>query len=207
MGRHRQASAGMGGQGVTSSIPVIIGPRVVLRGLEPRDIPDIRGHSEELWQRLSADSNPHHWVIEAGGRFVGTARLYPAREPHRRARYAVGIVSPPHIGHGLGTEATRLVLAYAFEVLRLHRVEARVPAGNQRGLACLHACGFAVEGRERESALIDGEWHDEVVLGILEQEYRRLSGAWPKLAAVGRGPGPDAGSPASATAPGVREDL
>jgi RimJ/RimL family protein N-acetyltransferase len=180
-------------------IPVIIGPRVVLRGLEPRDIPDIRHYSEALWQRLSADSNPHHWVIEAGGRFVGAARLHAVHEPHRRARYTVGILSPQHIGHGLGTETTRLALAYAFEVLRLHRVEARVLAGNQRGLACLQACGFVPEGRERESALIGGEWHDEVVMGVLEQEYRRLCGTWPKLAAVHR--------PAQAAAPGVREDF
>ena len=174
---------------MTSRIPVIIGPRVVLRGPEPRDVPDIRRLSEALWQRLAVDSNPQHWVIELGGAFVGAARLHALKESDRRARYAVSIVSPPHIGHGLGAEATRLVLAYAFEVLRLHRVEARLLAGNQRGLACLRTCGFTQEGRERESALVDGDWHDEVVLGVLEHEYRRLSGSWPKLAAVRQGSG------------------
>jgi RimJ/RimL family protein N-acetyltransferase len=167
--------------------PVIIGPRVLLRAAEPRDVPEVRRLSEALWRRLAADTNPHHWVIEADGGFVGTARLYALKEASRRARYAIGIASPPHIGHGLGTETTRLVLAYAFEVLRLHRVDARVLAGHQRGLACLRACGFAEEGRERESALVDGAWRDEVVLGVLEQEYRRLSASWPKLAAVRHG--------------------
>jgi RimJ/RimL family protein N-acetyltransferase len=161
----------------------------VLRGPEPRDAPDIRRLSEGLWHRLAVDSNPHHWVIEAGGAFVGTARLHALKESDRRARYAVGIVSPTHVGHGLGAETTRLVLAYAFEVLRLHRVDARLLAGDQHALACLRACGFAQEGRERESAFVDGGWHDEVVLGVLEQEYRRLSGSWPKLAAVRQGSG------------------
>ncbi len=29
-----------------------------------------------------------------------------------------------------------------------------------------------LEGLERESALIDGSWHGDVIMGILEQEYR-----------------------------------
>jgi RimJ/RimL family protein N-acetyltransferase len=179
---------------MTPHIPVIIGPRVVLRGPEPRDVPDLRrlrneAEAEAVWQRLATDPNPHHWVIEADGGCVGTAKLRVRKETDRRARFTVCILSPPHIGRGFGTETTRLVLAYAFEVLRLHRVEARVLAVNRRGLACFRSCGFVQEGRERESTLIDGEWHDCVVMGVLEHEYRRLSAPWPKLAAVRQGSG------------------
>jgi len=34
-------------------------------------------------------------------------------------------------------------------------------------------CGFVEEGLERDSALIGAEWHSDVLMGILEQEYRR----------------------------------
>lgn len=172
---------------MTTRSPVIIGSQVVLRGVEERDLQDARRLSDGLWRQLTLEANPHHWVIEAGGGFVGSARLHAVKTTDRRARYSIAIVSPPHLGRGLGSETTRLVLAYAFEVLRLHRVEARVLADNQRGLACLSACGFVQEGRQRESALVDGAWRDEVVLGVLEQEYRHLSASWPKLAPLHQG--------------------
>ena len=49
------------------------------------------------------------------------------------------LLSHEHLGHGLGTEATRLVLTYGFAVLGLHRVTARVLSFNERALACLRA--------------------------------------------------------------------
>ena len=72
----------------------------------------------------------------------------------------------------MGTEASRLVLAYAFEVLLLHRVELRVLAFNERAIACYERCGFRREGVEREGAWIGGEWQSDVIMSILEQEYR-----------------------------------
>lgn len=91
---------------------------------------------------------------------------------NRRARYAIGIFGPTFWGRGLGTEASRLVLAYAFEVLLLHRVELRVLAFNERAIACYERCGFRREGVEREGAWIGGEWQSDVIMSILEQEYR-----------------------------------
>ncbi|MCI2424239.1 GNAT family N-acetyltransferase [Saccharopolyspora sp. K220] len=75
------------------------------------------------------------------------------------------------LGRGLGSEATQLVLEYAFTELGLHRVDLRVLAFNERAIACYTTCGFVIEGRERETALIDGRWHDDVMMSILDHEY------------------------------------
>ena len=40
------------------------------------------------------------------------------------------------------------------------------------------------EGRERECALLDGAWHDDVIMGLLEHEYREASTAWLERDAV-----------------------
>jgi RimJ/RimL family protein N-acetyltransferase len=65
------------------------------------------------------------------------------------------------------------VLAYAFTELALHRVSARVLADNARAIRCYEKCGFAIEGRERQAALVEGEWHDDLIMGILEPDWRR----------------------------------
>jgi RimJ/RimL family protein N-acetyltransferase len=75
----------------------------------------------------------------------------------------------------------RLVLAYAFKELALHRVSARVLADNARAIRCYEKCGFTIEGRERQAALVAGEWHDDLIMGILEPDWRRtVSDALPR---------------------------
>jgi RimJ/RimL family protein N-acetyltransferase len=74
---------------------------------------------------------------------------------------------PALLGKGLGTEATRLVLRHAFNDLGLHRVGLRVLAYNHRAIRSYEKCGFVIEGREREAALVDGAWHDDVLMGAL----------------------------------------
>ena len=73
------------------------------------------------------------------------------------AALAVGIDDPRRLGQGLGTEAIRLVAAYAFDVLGLRRLSLHVLAFNTRAIRSYESCGFVVEGRERRAALIDGD--------------------------------------------------
>ena len=130
------------------------------------------------YERLAAE--PHGWAIVAEARCIGLARLHSLDETHRRARYAIGIFDPAAWGQGCGTEATRLVLRYAFETLGLHRVDLRVIAYNERAIACYTKCGFRREGVEREGAWIGGQWHSDVMMSILEHEYRdRRQDIWP----------------------------
>ena len=113
------------------------------------------------------------WVIDLDGRCIGEARLHHLSRQDRRARYAIGIFDPDVRGQGIGTEVTRLVLDYAFGSMGLHRVDLRVLSYNNRAIAAYDRCGFVVEGIERESAFVDGQWHDDVMMAILEHEYHR----------------------------------
>ena len=139
-------------------------------GGDPRTLPPLTEAEVEGWYRQVA-SERFHWIIEAEGRCIGIARLHAVDLENRKAKYAVGIFGPEFRGRGLGTEATRLILSYAFEVLALHRVELRVLAFNERAIACYEKCGFVREGIEREGAWIGGEWHSDVLMSILEREY------------------------------------
>ena len=117
------------------------------------------------------------WAVESCGELVGAAFLSDLREGDRKARLAVGMYAPQFLGRGLGTEAIRLVLRHAFGTLQMHRVDLKVLAVNERAIAAYRACGFVEEGRERESCWVEGRWHDDVVMGVLDREFAALDSA------------------------------
>ncbi len=80
-------------------------------------------------------------------------------------------------GKGYGSEALRLLLGYAFDYLNLHSVMLRVFDFNKQGMACYKKVGFKEVGRRRESFRIEGSWHDEIYMDILEDEFRFLRDA------------------------------
>jgi RimJ/RimL family protein N-acetyltransferase len=171
-----------------SLAPVLCGAHVVLRppsGRDAKDIcalgrdPDVYrcfGEQVDEWRELSlkeasaflADLRPSPdglpWVIEVVGAFVGTARLHSLDREARTAAYAVGILSPRHLGRGYGTETTTLVLDYAFASLGLLSVTARVLDFNERAIRCYANCGFGMEQREPRAVELDGCWHDDLIM-------------------------------------------
>lgn len=137
-------------------------------GADPLRLPPLT--KDEVERQLAP--SPHSWVIDFGGRFIGTARLHSLVSGDRRASFAIGIFDPRMLSQGLGTEATRLVLEHAFATLHLHRVALRVLADNARAIRCYEKCGFVREGRERESARVGDRWVDDIIMGIVEGETR-----------------------------------
>lgn len=80
-------------------------------------------------------------------------------------------LDPAVHGEGVMTEAARLVVGYAFEDLRMHRVRGRALASNDASLGVLRNCGMTEEAVAREAANVDGEYVDMVHLGVLREEW------------------------------------
>jgi [ribosomal protein S5]-alanine N-acetyltransferase len=178
------------------SLPTLHGERVILRGPRDSDVDDRLRHpidpEEEdgygsAWRRewdgrryhtrqyLTADSSPpdprtRTWMVEYDGHCIGSAGLEVNPEQHS-AEYTVGLFVAALRGRGLGREVTRLVLAWAFDVLGVHRVELQVLASNSRAVNCYLACGFRQEGVRREAELYPDGWKDFIMMGVLRSEY------------------------------------
>jgi RimJ/RimL family protein N-acetyltransferase len=75
-------------------------------------------------------------------------------------------------GSGANAEAKRLLLDFAFDRLRLHRIEARIAVSNARSRRAFERLGATREGVLRESFYKDGTYHDQHLYVILEQEWR-----------------------------------
>jgi ribosomal-protein-alanine N-acetyltransferase len=185
---------------VEGGVPVLRGSRVLLRRVEERDMRDqlASGHDAEAVRMYGGDYHnlepftvedaerwyqfqlrrPYSWVMEVAGHCVGGIRLDNVNPRERRASLAIGIHHAGMRGQGIGTEAIRPVLRYAFEDLRLHRVSLRVLEYNHRGIAAYEKCGFVREGIERETLFLDGAWHSDVMMSVLEHEYRAIAESW-----------------------------
>lgn len=109
-------------------------------------------------------------VLTDTDELIGHVTLYGADLPTRIATYAV-IIGSDHIGQGHGTEATQLMVRYGFEELGLHKIELRVWSYNQRAIRSYTKAGFVIEGVRRAVAFHAGVFHDEVLMGILAEEY------------------------------------
>jgi RimJ/RimL family protein N-acetyltransferase len=180
-------------------LPILRGERVILRGWRESDIDDRLSHpidpEEEdgygsSWRRewdgrryhtredLTCDRGPsdpstYVWAIENDDRCVGSARLVVDPDQHC-ATYAVGLFVPDLRGRGLGREVTRLVMAWAFHTLGVHRIQLDVLASNRRAINCYTACGFRREGVRREAELYPDGWRDFIVMGALQSEHASL---------------------------------
>jgi RimJ/RimL family protein N-acetyltransferase len=82
------------------------------------------------------------------------------------------IVHPDHLGRGYATEATRPLLAIAFEALGLHRVIGRTEARNSGSARVLEKLGMRLEAHFVENEFVKDEWQSELVYAILDREWR-----------------------------------
>ena len=177
-------------------LPTLQGERVALREPRDSDVDDRLRHpidpAEEdgygsSWRRewdgrrfhtredLTAaryppDPRTYTWAVEYDGHCIGSAGLRIDPDQHC-ANYTVGLFVGALRGRGLGREVTRLVLAWAFDVLGVHRVELQALASNSRAISCYLACGFRQEGVRREAQLYPDGWKDFILMGILRAEH------------------------------------
>lgn len=78
----------------------------------------------------------------------------------------------PFVRRGHMTAAVGAVLPYAFEELRLHRIEAACLPINTASIRVLENNGFTREGLARRYLKIDGEWRDHLLFAKLSDDHR-----------------------------------
>jgi RimJ/RimL family protein N-acetyltransferase len=78
----------------------------------------------------------------------------------------------PYWGTGMFLEGARLVLDFAFDVVGARRLEARAAVVNGRGNGALRKLGAVQEGVLRRSFQRHGVYHDQVLWGILDDDWR-----------------------------------
>ncbi len=81
-------------------------------------------------------------------------------------------IGSPFWGTGVFVEAAELVLQFAFDILGVHRLEARAAVSNGRGNGALVKIGAVQEGVLRKSFLRNGRYLDQILYAIVEDDWR-----------------------------------
>ncbi|MGN0977580.1 MAG: GNAT family N-acetyltransferase [Faecousia sp.] len=113
-------------------------------------------------------------LIAPDGRIVGESVINEIDWELRCANFRVAIFHPEDRGKGLGTWAVETVRDFAFERLKLHRLELDVFSFNPQAEKTYLRAGFRREGVLRD-AIRDGDrYADDILMAILEDEWRIL---------------------------------
>lgn len=137
----------------------------------------------EMYRGSFEEHTAIYWAVvrKPGDKPLGICGLVNFERAARRGLLTF-IVSRTRWRQGLMNDAVRAVIAFGFDRLGLHRIEAVVVDGDGDGegddnnalaRSLLTKLGFAPEGRLRERYFIDGKPLDEHRFGLLRADYRR----------------------------------
>ncbi len=183
------------------ALPVLTGSMVTLRELRPSDATSLLAmlSTEEVARFIS----PPPTTIEGFERFIAwTHRERAAGNyacfavvPHGMDT-AIGIFQVRQLEPGFGTaewgfalgsafwgtgmfmDGARLVVDFAFDVIHTHRLEARAAIQNGRGNGALRKLGAMQEGILRKSFLRNGEYLDQALWTILDEDWKAQRLIW-----------------------------
>lgn len=138
---------------------------------------ELRAHlSRRLWHGAPAEGAWSNLAVEHEGVYVGEVGINLASAAHRC--YEVGYVFLPEFqGLGFATEATRALVDAAFTMLGAHRVVARLDARNDASRHLLERLGMRQEAHLVKNEFVKGEWTDELVFAVLDDEWDSLARA------------------------------
>ncbi|NKY37468.1 GNAT family N-acetyltransferase [Nocardia speluncae] len=114
----------------------------------------------EIYRRWSTADDRLVLAVTAGDNSVlGEVVLNDWDKENRSCGFRT-LIGQAGRGRGLGTEATRLIVAYGLQELGLHRITLQVYAFNPRARHVYEKVGFRLEGTGRDALRFDGDWID-----------------------------------------------
>ena len=183
------------------ALPVLTGSLVTLRELRLSDATSLLAMLST--QEVARFISPPPTTVEGFERFIAwthrerTAGNYAcfAVVPHGMDT-AVGIFQVRQLEPGFGTaewgfalgsgfwgtgmfmDGARMVIDFAFDTIKTHRLEARAAILNGRGNGALRKIGAMQEGILRKSFLRNGEYLDQALWTILDEDWRAQRVIW-----------------------------
>ncbi len=125
---------------------------------------------------LEEDDRYFFLIIAPDGKIIGETVINEIDRDLRCANFRIGLYHMAERGKGTGTWATEVTRDFAFEKLKLHRLELDVYSFNPRAEKVYLKAGFKREGVLRDAILDGGKYADDILMSILEDEWRTLKG-------------------------------
>ena len=114
----------------------------------------------------------HHYAIEENGQYMGTISLKHINRTNKTAEYAIALRTSSQ-GKGLGTKASFTLFDIAFRKLNLNKIYLDVLSSNTIAIHLYEKLGFKLEGELREHIVINNQFHNLKLYGLLRNEYEK----------------------------------
>ena len=133
---------------------------------------------EELWYKKILTSNYPTTVfgieLITSQKLIGLTFLKNINNIHRSAEFAIYIGDRVNRAKGYSKEATSKTLEFVFYNLGLNRVFLKVLKRNTIAIKLYEKVGFITEGILRECTFKNNCFEDELIMGILKNEFEKI---------------------------------
>ena len=127
---------------------------------------------KEYIERIVDDERRYDFLIYfKGSDMLGEIVLNEIDWDTRMAGFRIALFHQTYCEKGIGKKSIDLLLKFAFETLRLHRIELEVFDFNTRAKHVYEHCGFQVEGKKRDGLYLNNSYHDVYIMSMLESDY------------------------------------
>lgn len=123
---------------------------------------------------VEADDRYDFLIIAPDRRIIGESVINEIDWEARSANFRICIFHSNERGKGIGSWAVKMTRDFAFEKLKLHRLELDVFSFNPRAEKAYLAAGFKREGVLRDAIRNGEEYADDILMAILEDEWRKI---------------------------------
>lgn len=133
--------------------------------------------SQKAWIASRPDSE-YNFIIELNdGKPVGMLSLVGVDLINRRAEPARFLIGEEEAARGVpvAVESMKLLYEFAFDSLGLSRVHGTIASDNKAMYKWQSYLGMKEEGRLRDHYFINNHFQDAICMGLLEDEYRRIT--------------------------------
>lgn len=120
-----------------------------------------------------ADNNGLQAGIYYEGKLAGVIGYHQINKEHNWTSIGYWLGND-FVGKGLVTNSMRAFIDYAFDYLKVNRIEVRVAVGNIRSRTIPKILGFNEEGRLRDAEWLHDHYVDQVVYGLTAAEWRKV---------------------------------
>jgi RimJ/RimL family protein N-acetyltransferase len=143
----------------------------------PRSLAAIRQRLEKPGDGQSPD-DIELAITTLDNRLVGGIDVQSSDRRNGTFSIGIGLAERSAWGKGYAKESMLLVLRAMFHERRYQKCNIGVYAFNTRALALYHRLGFQEEGCLRRNYFTNGEYHDEILLGLTREEFEVRYPEW-----------------------------
>ncbi len=129
---------------------------------------------EQKWfEGISGGKDEYSFAITTleDGKYIGGCGVNSIDWKNSVAVVGIFIGDKDYWGKSYGTDAMKVFIKFIFEQMNINKIKLHTFSFNKRAIKSYEKCGFKIEGILRKEVFRDGEYHDDIVMGILRDEY------------------------------------